>query len=389
MTTSEPPFSPGTPQPARRRRSQLDALVRAAAVRARALMGAADGPATGDDADAVDIAATLSWQLVEHLREGRPTRRETRAIGELVGELQEIALELHEHRMNDHARRIAEVEASLAHLESVPTTADLLDRVCRELVVRGGFGRVLLSRVVDGDWTPWVAHFSDEMPSWDDTWLGTRIPLGDMVLEAQLLTEHRPELVTDTSAPGIHQIVRDGLSSSYVVAPVRPVGTVVGFLHADHHPSARRVDRTDRDVLWAFAEGFGHIYERTSALEGIRRQRAGLRGVMADVDAAMQRLSEAELQLATQAGTRLRAATPAASTAALTQDKLEELTAREREVLDLIVAGAKNATIAQRLLITEGTVKSHVKHILRKLGVANRSQVVALYHGVAQENVGR
>ena len=48
-------------------------------------------------------------------------------------------------------------------------------------------------------------------------------------------------------------------------------------------------------------------------------------------------------------------------------------TEREREVLELMVAGATNSTIAERLVITEGTVKSHVKHILRKLGAVNRS----------------
>jgi len=46
--------------------------------------------------------------------------------------------------------------------------------------------------------------------------------------------------------------------------------------------------------------------------------------------------------------------------------------AREGEVLELIAAGATNSAIAERLVIAEHTVKSHVKHILRKLGAANR-----------------
>lgn len=40
-------------------------------------------------------------------------------------------------------------------------------------------------------------------------------------------------------------------------------------------------------------------------------------------------------------------------------------------------AGHTNARIARRLVISEGTVKSHVKHILRKLGAANRAEAVA------------
>jgi DNA-binding NarL/FixJ family response regulator len=55
------------------------------------------------------------------------------------------------------------------------------------------------------------------------------------------------------------------------------------------------------------------------------------------------------------------------------------LTLREREVLDLMATGATNIQIAQALVVSEGTVKSHVKRILRKLHVANRSEAVARY----------
>nr|WP_239005033.1 helix-turn-helix transcriptional regulator [Mycolicibacterium sp. CBMA 360] len=42
-----------------------------------------------------------------------------------------------------------------------------------------------------------------------------------------------------------------------------------------------------------------------------------------------------------------------------------------------MVTGASNQEIADQLVITEGTVKSHVKHILRKYGAANRAQAIA------------
>jgi DNA-binding NarL/FixJ family response regulator len=54
------------------------------------------------------------------------------------------------------------------------------------------------------------------------------------------------------------------------------------------------------------------------------------------------------------------------------------LTAREREVIALVAGGASNRVIAQRLFIAERTVKFHVSSILRKLGVANRTQAVAV-----------
>ncbi|MDB9414321.1 response regulator [Microcystis aeruginosa] len=54
------------------------------------------------------------------------------------------------------------------------------------------------------------------------------------------------------------------------------------------------------------------------------------------------------------------------------------LTERELEILDLIVAGCSNAQIADRLYITIGTVKTHVRNILNKLSVDDRTQAAVL-----------
>jgi LuxR family maltose regulon positive regulatory protein len=59
------------------------------------------------------------------------------------------------------------------------------------------------------------------------------------------------------------------------------------------------------------------------------------------------------------------------------QALVEPLSERELEVLRFMEKGMSNAEIAQRLVITIGTVKSHVHNIIEKLGVANRAQAVA------------
>lgn len=56
----------------------------------------------------------------------------------------------------------------------------------------------------------------------------------------------------------------------------------------------------------------------------------------------------------------------------------DDLTAREIEVLKQIAGGNRNRDIAEKLFITEETVKVHVKHIMEKLGASDRTQAVAI-----------
>lgn len=73
--------------------------------------------------------------------------------------------------------------------------------------------------------------------------------------------------------------------------------------------------------------------------------------------------------------------------AALPQE-LEMLTEREREVLGLIAQGLTNRDIAERMVISEKTVKTHVSNLLDKLGVEDRTRAAiwALKHGLGSED---
>jgi DNA-binding NarL/FixJ family response regulator len=69
---------------------------------------------------------------------------------------------------------------------------------------------------------------------------------------------------------------------------------------------------------------------------------------------------------------------PALMPSFLGKDQTDMLTAREREILQLLADGMSNADVAQKLFISQETVKSHVRHILTKLEADTRTQAVAI-----------
>jgi len=69
-------------------------------------------------------------------------------------------------------------------------------------------------------------------------------------------------------------------------------------------------------------------------------------------------------------GDRRQASKPAASEATAS------FTVREREIVDLLMQGMSNRQIANALGITEGTVKKHLNHVFRKLGVHSRALLI-------------
>ncbi|MBK9055443.1 MAG: response regulator transcription factor [Chloroflexi bacterium] len=116
------------------------------------------------------------------------------------------------------------------------------------------------------------------------------------------------------------------------------------------------------------------VDEIVNKLEAVQEEKALVSPTMAAL--MMERLT----QLAT-----LR------SLVSLTETKvgqLDQLTARELEILDLISMGCTNQEIATRLFIECGTVKNHVHNILKKLEASNRQEAANVYQMQSQSSVG-
>ena len=101
---------------------------------------------------------------------------------------------------------------------------------------------------------------------------------------------------------------------------------------------------------------------------------------LAHLDTAIPELRDMKMQPALERALALSNTYQAPSVQVSARSpSLDGLTAREREIAGLIARGLSNREIGEQLVITEGTVEVHVKHIFSKLGFRSRSQVVSWY----------
>ncbi|HJT94179.1 MAG TPA: LuxR C-terminal-related transcriptional regulator [Mycobacterium sp.] len=323
-----------------------------------------------------EVVSTLIHTCIERLRHTRSTEIEAgHRLCRLVLDLQHLAMDIYLYDTAMRGQRLADCATGLSRLRGIPNSDALLESACEELVSRCGFHRAVLSRVEAGGWKPLMLHqrSDDGADSWFSPWINKIVPNFDAP-EAETLSKRRPSLVYDTANAQVYRplIVQSGHSRSYLVAPLVHGDDVVGFLHTDHHPLPRRVDESDREVLWAFADGFGHIYERTVLEERLRAQRDSMRELFFGAIDRIDDLCDSGME-ATRRGDVVDEQGPDG----MGIPPLAELTEREVQVFELMATGATNQAIAEKLVITEGTVKSHVKHILRKYGAVNRAQAIA------------
>jgi DNA-binding NarL/FixJ family response regulator len=193
------------------------------------------------------------------------------------------------------------------------------------------------------------------------------------------------------------QIVREGLATILDLLPdVTVVGTagngeealdlVLMDLHMpllDGVGATRRIVAEQPSTAVLILTTFG---EDDDALEALR---AGARGVLTkdagheEISRALHQAAAGHMTLAAPLQARLLAAT-ASSITPERANLPDGLTAREAEVLGLIAAGFTNREIAERLVISETTVKTHINHLFAKIDARDRAAAInyANQHGL-------
>jgi DNA-binding NarL/FixJ family response regulator len=149
------------------------------------------------------------------------------------------------------------------------------------------------------------------------------------------------------------------------------------------HPEIKVVVLTtyadDRSVIDALRAGALGYLTKDAGADEIRQALQRVASGQASVDPAVQ------MHLVEAIATTATATTTTDATSASPASQLPDgLTPREAEVLGLIGAGLSNTEIAAQLFVSEATVKSHVNHMLPKIGARDRAQAVgyAYRHGL-------
>lgn len=175
---------------------------------------------------------------------------------------------------------------------------------------------------------------------------------GDGEEVVRLAREHSPDIVLmDIRMPGL-----DGLQATRQITSDERLGSLRVIILTTFE-----LDEYVFEAVRAGASGF--LVKHTEPVEMVRAVR-----VVASGDALLS--PSVTRRLISEFATRAKAPPPARS--------LSVLTERERELLGMVGEGLSNDQIAQRLVLSPATVKTHVNRSMTKLGVRDRAQLVVL-----------
>jgi DNA-binding CsgD family transcriptional regulator len=274
-------------------------------------------------------------------------------------------VEARQARAGEHVDVVRSLTAGVRRMKKAGSLQGLGRQACTELCDVLGFDSALLSFVEDDGF---VVEESDHG-------LGgpTVIARRDCAPERACI-RLRDTVRTDDggmlAARGYQELLG---SMHYLVAPVIAKSRVVALLHVGRRGDGG-ITASDIDVLDAFASAYSLLHERMLNTERVQQQRTSIARAAARLTEEADRIAATAISFDFEDDTRVESPTVAADSALAAT-----LSDRERQVFERLVLGASNAEIAEELVITVETVKTHVKRILRKIGAINRSEAIALY----------
>jgi DNA-binding CsgD family transcriptional regulator len=342
-----------------------------------------------------DVASAVLSGALNGLRAAAALALSDESVGpawavEFVDRATALQCELHDRVSASHERTVARVHATFAGLDPEVSPLELVQLAPAMVCEVGQFDRALISSVRGSSWLPAVLQVAVAPEDEVNVALAAgiralEIPLTSSLIETELVRRRSSALVEDARQDrrSFRPLIELSNTRAYVAAPIVVADRVAGFLHADVYSSPRRLSVTDRVVLQLFADLFGLTYERAAAVDRLREQQRTIRAALSAAETSVGSLRPQIGSLARN-GPGPTAAVALRNTP-LAQDGWDHssLTPREREILTLMATGATNGQIAARLVVSESTVKSHVKRILHKLPAANRAEAVYRYTRMA------
>ncbi len=308
---------------------------------------------------------------------GSERRAQARATERVLVELLGLERELLELSYVRRADALERAREAVRRVGDMANPGSLLARAASELGSSSDFHRVLLSEVDGGRLRP-LALWSRADPGGVEATLAQLrdrpISLEYPLLEYEVARDRRPRLV-DVAGAGARtpRSLADGLGwTSYGVAALSAGADTIGLLHADHGDPQRALDAVDLEVVATYADGLSGAFERAVLRHTLTLHRAELASGAQWMSGRVERLGDLAGGVAAGGS---RGAPSFSGEARL----LHALTPRELEVLRLLARGLTNQAIANALVVREGTVKYHVKNILRKLGATSRADAVSRF----------
>jgi DNA-binding CsgD family transcriptional regulator len=295
-------------------------------------------------------------------------RSAERALVELL-ELERELLELRYVRRADALERAGEAVRRLGEA----TAADgILRRAAIELGSSSEFDRVLISELDAGELRPLALYCSDDPSGAEQLVARLRdepVRLEYPLVEYEVARDREARLVrVQTAGARSPRRWASALGwDGYAVAALTAGGDTIGLLHADTGGRGRPLDAVHLETAATYADGLSGALERAVLRHTLALHRAQLSSAAQWMGTRVEQLSDFS------SGPRTGGPGRAGSRA------MESLTPRELDVLRLLARGLTNLAIANALVVREGTVKYHVKNILRKLGATSRSDAVARF----------